>query len=152
MKFLVLFLKIVSGSLINTIVVKGYGDKTVVNWKLDLSKKGFQKICEPYKEAIFNVLVEADKPLGSGAVWNTVRLEKGVDISRASVIFFLNFLVADGLCTFDDATGKGGHHKLYRLGPDDWKGIKYHLTVRIIEALGEALEMDMTPALGPLKW
>ena len=118
-----------------------------MNWKLDLAKKGFRKICEPYKEAIFNVLIEADKPLGSGVVWKAVNEDKGVKISRASVIFFLNFLVDDGLCTFDDATGKGGHHKLYRLAPDDWDGVKYHLTVRMIEALGKALEMDMTAAL-----
>jgi len=33
--------------------------------------------------------------------------------SRASVIFFLNDMVDEGVLDFDDRTGKGGHHRLY---------------------------------------
>ena len=33
--------------------------------------------------------------------------------SRASVIFFLNDLVEDGILTYEERTGKGGHHRVY---------------------------------------
>ena len=109
-----------------------------MNWKLDLARKGEHKIFEPYKKVIIDLLLEADKALGSGAVWKAVN-EGGIKISRASVVFFLNFMVDDGLCTFEDATGKGGHHRLYRIGPDDWEGVKDHLVEKMIQSLGEAL-------------
>ena len=140
-----MFLNVVSHSFINTIVIKGGGDKTVVNWKLDLARKGEHKIFEPYKKAIIDLLLEADKALGSGAVWKAVN-EGGIKISRASVVFFLNFMVDDGLCTFEDATGKGGHHRLYRIF-DDWEGVKNHIIIRMIEGLGIALDHDMSWAL-----
>ena len=108
-----------------------------MNWKLDLTRKGEHKIFEPYKKAIIDLLLEAEKALGSGAVWKAVS-EGGIKISRASVIFFLNFMVDDGLCTFEDATGKGGHHRLYRIF-DDWEGVKDHIVEKMIMGLGEAL-------------
>ena len=117
-----------------------------MNWKLDLSKKGFEKIFKPYQKAVIDVLLDAHEHLGTGLIWQAVR-DEGIEISRASVIFFLDFLVKDGLCTTNDTTGKGGHFNLYRLISDDWEGVNYHLTVRIIEALGEALNYDMTNAI-----
>ncbi len=33
--------------------------------------------------------------------------------SRASVIFFLNDLVEDQILTYEETTGKGGHHRVY---------------------------------------
>lgn len=39
--------------------------------------------------------------------------DKLKNYSRASVIFALNGLVAAGIAGFDDATGKGGHHRIY---------------------------------------
>ena len=115
-----------------------------MNWTLRLAKIGTEKLFEPYKKAIIEILLDAKKPLGSGAVWEAVN--KKVKISRASVICFLNFMVDDGLCTFGDATGKGGHHRLYKLA-QDWEGVKRHLKIRIIEGLGEALEDDVTELL-----
>jgi len=67
-------------------------------------------------------------------------------ISRASVIFYLNFLVADGLAEWDDATGKGGHHKLYRISKT-WDEVRNHIVIKIIKALGEGLDHDMSWAL-----
>ncbi|MGD2142343.1 MAG: BlaI/MecI/CopY family transcriptional regulator [Candidatus Bathyarchaeota archaeon] len=33
--------------------------------------------------------------------------------SRASVIFFLNDLVEEGVLSYEERTGKGGHHRVY---------------------------------------
>jgi len=33
--------------------------------------------------------------------------------SRASVIFFLNDMVEEGILTYEEKTGKGGYHRVY---------------------------------------
>lgn len=57
--------------------------------------------------------------------------------SRASVINYLNSLVDTGLITYEEATGKGGIHRIYTLKgtPDDFKD-----TLRLLSAkqIGEA--------------
>jgi len=111
-------------------------------WKLDASKKGSQIIFKDYHKATIDILIEDPKKAwGSGAMWEEIK-ERGIEISRASVIFFLNFLVADGLAEFDDATGKGGHHKLYRI-PVSQGEVKKHIAIKVIEGLGEGLDLDL---------
>lgn len=109
-------------------------------WKLDTGKKGTRIIFREYQKAIIDVLVEADKPLGSGAVWGAVKAQ-GHNISRASIIFYMNFLVDDGLAEYYDATGKGGHHKLYRIAKP-WSDVREHIADKIIDGLIEGLEID----------
>ncbi|MBA7491409.1 hypothetical protein ES702_01954 [subsurface metagenome] len=58
------------------------------------------------------ILLDLDEPAISSLVWELL-LDNGYKISRASVIFFLNDLVDEGLVKWEDGTGKGGHHKLY---------------------------------------
>ena len=117
-----------------------------MNWTLMLAKKGTLKLFTEYKTAIIKYLLNnTEKGQGSGKVWQALQ-DQGVTVSRASVIFFLNFMVDDGLCIFTDATGKGGHHRLYSLA-HDWEGVKRHLKIRIIEGLGEALEDDVSDLL-----
>ena len=52
--------------------------------------------------------------------WNWINEEseygrQGNTINRASVIFFLNRLVDEGLLEWRDATGKGGHYRVYEM-------------------------------------
>lgn len=56
-----------------------------------------------------------DEGVGSGKTWEVtnVRLGTGKSISRASVIFFLNRRVDQGVLNYTTATGKGGHHRIY---------------------------------------
>lgn len=66
--------------------------------------------------AIDAVYDAGERGAGSGPVWVKVneRLEKvEKSISRASIIFFLNRCVDNGVFNFRDATGKGGHHRIY---------------------------------------
>ena len=111
-------------------------------WKLDAGQKGSRIIFRDYQKAIVTVLAEdRKKSWGSGAMWNEIK-RRGITISRASVIFFLNFLVRDGLAEFEDATGKGGHHKLYRI-PVSSDEMKKHIAIKVIKGLGEGLDLDL---------
>ena len=65
----------------------------------------------------------------SGSTWKTVnnQLGTGKSISRASVIFALNRFVDQGILGWRDATGKGGHHKIYYPLMDEKGYVKYLL-------------------------
>jgi len=114
----------------------------VQNWKLDLSREGDQILFKEYHKAIIDLLLEdPDKGFPSGEMHEAV-LEKGIKISRASVIFYLDFLADDGLVSWIEKTGKGGHHRIYKAAKD-WEGMKRHIMIRVVEGLGEALDEDI---------
>jgi hypothetical protein len=88
--------------------------------KLDTDKSGLGAVFRGYELAALEYLFSVDEGVGSGRVWKWVNEESnwglaGNTISRASVIFFLNRLVDEGLLDWRDATGKGGHHRLYEM-------------------------------------
>lgn len=83
--------------------------------KIDLSQDGLAMFYRPYEIIGWDVVWNSPEPIGSGAVWEKVNFGLGPEntISRASVIFFLNRQVDLGFMGWKDATGKGGHHRLY---------------------------------------
>ena len=88
--------------------------------KLDTGKEGLAAVYRKYELAALEYLFSVEEGAGSGKVWKWVNEEseygrQGKTISRASVIFFLNRLVNEGLLEWRDATGKGGHHRLYEM-------------------------------------
>ncbi|GAG07951.1 unnamed protein product, partial [marine sediment metagenome] len=88
--------------------------------KLDTGKEGLAAVYREYELTILEYLFGVDEGAGSGRVWRWVNEESdwalaGNTISRSSVIFFLNRLVDEGLLDWRDATGKGGHHRLYEM-------------------------------------
>ena len=116
-----------------------HGDKTL--WKIDTSKKGHDVVFKPYMKHVLNYLVGADEPTGSNAIWTYANdIQR---ISRASVIFFLNKMVNDGLLTWKDGTGKGGHHRLYILN-GDWRTVEDHIMVKTVKALQRAFPENET--------
>lgn len=111
-------------------------------WKLDTGKEGSQVIFKDYQKAIIDILlIDPLASWGSGEMWRKVKAQ-GIEISRASVIFFLNFLVSDGLAKFEDATGKGGHHKLYKI-PISTMEARKHIAIKVIKGLAEGLDLDL---------
>jgi len=86
--------------------------------KLDTRGQGLGSIFRPYQIKAIHILLGKDIELNSGEVWKKI-LETGIEISRASVIFFLNDLVVEGLVTFREETGKGGYHKIYKILAND---------------------------------
>jgi len=86
--------------------------------KLDTAKSGLEAVFREYELAALEYVFSTDEPVGSGKVWTWINEEsdygkQSKTISRASVINFLNRLVDEDLLTWEDATGKGGHHRLY---------------------------------------
>jgi len=98
-------------------------------FKFDPSKKGLRKTLREYEEIALRYIWEiGDEGAGSGNVWRYANdsLGEGKSISRASIIFFLNRMVDEGVLGFRDATGKGGHHRIY-IPKLDEKGYKKYV-------------------------
>ena len=109
------------------------GDKTV--WKIDTTKEGHDVVFKPYMVHVLNYLIGTDEPAGSNIIWTYANdIQK---ISRASVIFFLNKMVDDGLLVWEDGTGKGGHHRKYILSRK-WRAVEDHIILKTTLALARA--------------
>lgn len=104
--------------------------------KLNTENEGLGSIWKPYEIKAVEILLSHEERQSTGEVWNKI-LESGIKISRASVIFFLNRLVNEGLADFIEKTGKGGYHKLYRLIADDRTELGSVLVDRFLYKLWE---------------
>ena len=85
--------------------------------KVDLSQDGLSMFFKPYEVLGWDRVWNASEsgPVGSFDVFKHVNfgLGPGKTISRASVIYFLNRQVDLKFMGWKDATGKGGHRRLY---------------------------------------
>lgn len=109
-------------------------------FKFDPEKSGLRKTLREYEElALRYIWSVGEEGAGSGKTWNAVNERLGEDrsISRASIIFFLNRMVDQGVLNFRDATGKGGHHRIYYPKLDE-RGYKMY----IVETLYESVARD----------
>ena len=110
----------------------------------DPSKTGLRKTLREYEELALRYIWETgNEGAGSGLTWSTVneRLEEGKTISRASIIFFLNRMLDQGVLSWRDATGKGGHHKIYFTKLDESGYRKY-----VVRTLFESVAKDFPEA------
>lgn len=106
-------------------------------WKLRTDKEGYATIFKPYKIQVINyLLAHPDRGIGSGELHKNCQAFD-VKVSRASVIFFCNDLVKDGLAVAEDATGKGGHHNLYSI-KGGWANVEKHVIKRLLEGMRQA--------------
>ena len=81
----------------------------MASFKFDPSGTGYGKTLREYQElALGFVWKVGEEVTNSGAVWRAVneRLGEWESISRASVIFFLNDMVDEGVLGFRDATAR----------------------------------------------
>jgi len=107
------------------------------SFKFDPSKQGLRKTLKEYEEiGLRYVWSLGEGGVGSGKTWEVVNERLGPDksISRASVIFFLNRMVDQGVLDYRTATGKGGHHRVYYPVMDEW-AYKKHLLKTVVESL-----------------
>jgi hypothetical protein len=87
--------------------------------KFDTSKEGLQTIMKPYQAALMEHIWELNESERTGIISRDAHqylLDSGeaeLMKSRASVIFFLNDMVEEGVLEFETETGKGGHHRIY---------------------------------------
>ena len=108
-------------------------------FKFDPSKTGLRKTLREYEELALRYVWETgDEGAGSGLTWRAVneRLEEGKTISRASIIFFLNRMLDQGVLSWRDATGKGGHHKIYVTKLDE-SGYKRYIVRTLFESVAK---------------
>lgn len=107
-------------------------------WILNADKKtpdSLEAIFKEYQIHAINVVWAHPEGVGSGAVWKCVStMLSPKTISRASIIFFLNKLVDNDVLDFEEATGKGGHHRLYKPAMD-WGEFEDLIVWRFIEKL-----------------
>jgi len=87
--------------------------------KFDTSKEGLHTIMKPYQATLMEHIWEINENERTGIVSREAHqhlLDTGDDElkkSRASVIFFLDDMVEEGVLEFESETGKGGHHRVY---------------------------------------
>ena len=97
---------------------------------------GLSKVFRDYQEeALRLVWNKGSEGVISREVWSQVNQNlNGKTISRASIINFLNSLVDEGVLDFDERTGKGGYHRVYRPRLDENEFKKY-LAETVISSL-----------------
>jgi len=110
----------------------------------DTSKSGLYSVFKPYKLESLRFLMDSKKGMGSGRVWEYIHTlpDESVHMSRASIIFFLNDMVDDGIVTWMDATGKGGHHRLYTIIPKSMNELRDLLAERLESFIERELKKD----------
>ncbi len=109
----------------------------MASFKFDHTKHELRKTLKEYEEAgLRYVWSIGEKGVGSGKTWLAVneKLDPEKRVSRASVIFFLNRMVDQGVLDYRSATGKGGHHRIYFPVLDE-RGYKKHLLKTVVESL-----------------
>ncbi len=109
----------------------------MASFKFDPAKQKLRKTLKEYEEAgLRYVWSIGEKGVGSGKTWREVSKKLGPDksISRASLIFFLNRMVDQGVLDYRTATGKGGHHRVYYPLMSE-RGYKKHLLKTVVESL-----------------
>ncbi len=121
----------------------------MASFKFSPSKQGLRKTLKEYEEiALRYVWSVGEKGVGSGKTWKVTkeRLGTGKTISRASVIFFLNRMVDQGVLDYRSATGKGGHHRVYFTTMDE-RGYKKYLLKTIVESMMRDFPTETREAL-----
>ena len=106
-------------------------------FKFDPSQPGLRKTLKEYEElALRYVWSMGEKGATSRHIHETVNSKLGSDksISRASIIIIMNKLVDQGVLSYREATGKGGHHKIYYPLMDE-KGFKVYVARTVIQSL-----------------
>ena len=79
-------------------------------------KDGLYKVFRDYQvEALRVVWKRGDNGAISREVWSDVNEKLGSKkISRASIINFLNAMVDEAVLGYEEETGKGGYHRVYK--------------------------------------
>ncbi len=126
----------------------------MAGFKFDHEKEGLSKTLKEYEEvALRYVWSIGEEGAGSGKVWTNTNERLGPDkiMSRASLIFFLNRMVDQGVLTYRSKTGKGGYHRVYYPLLDE-KAYKKHLLKTLVESLMRDFPEETREALGELSF
>lgn len=107
--------------------------------KFDTTKEQLNTLFKPYQVILLEHIWEINENEKVGV--NSSRAHKYLlttseKKSRASVIFFLNDLVDEGILDYEERTGKGGHHRVYypKMNRDEYAA---YVTETITTKLGK---------------
>lgn len=90
---------------------------------------------KPYQVEALRILWKHQSTgANSATVWNEVNEILKEPMSRASIINSLNTMVDDGILSYIEKTGKGGHHRVYSLDLTEAE-LKEHLAKVFIDKL-----------------
>ena len=109
----------------------------MVVFKFNPAETGLRKTLRAYEEiALRYIWSLGEEGAGSGKTWEHVNKElgEGKSISRASIIMYLNRMVDEGVLGFRDATGKGGHHRIYVTKLDE-SGYKKYIVRTLLDSV-----------------
>jgi len=115
-------------------------------------KDDLSKIFKDYQEEAVKFSWEVgDRGTISREVWASVNERLvGKTISRASIINFLNAMVDEGVLDYDERTGKGGYHRVYRPKLDE-SAFKRHLAQVMISSLMKDYLEETREVIGSIK-
>ena len=104
-------------------------------FSVDLGKAGLEMLFEPWQ-------IEAMQTLWRGGAWKSAEVHdalktRGVDISRASVINFLNRMAGDDVLNYVDKPGRGGYCRVYSAALSEAQ-LWDEITSKIIDKIKEA--------------
>ena len=123
-------------------------------WTFQTFKSGLETIFRDYQILSMKYLWgKKDKGAGSGEVWLNVNKslkEKGKEISRASIIFFLNDMVDHDILEYVEESGKGGYHRIYAPVYDEM-GFREHLAKMLISKLRRDFPEETKTAIWKLQ-
>ena len=111
--------------------------------KFDTSKEGLHTLMKPYQAALMECIWKINENERTGIVSREAHQylhdtdDDELKKSRASVIFFLDDMVEEGVLEYESETGKGGHHRVYfpAMKP---KQFESYVTTAIMDKLKEA--------------
>ena len=104
------------------------------SFKFDPSMPGLRKTLREWEELALRSMWDVGEDGAiCRAVWERVteRLGESKSISRASILVFLEKLEEQGVLGSWDATGRGGHHKIYCPLMDEDGYLKYLLKTMV---------------------
>ena len=110
--------------------------------KFDTSQEGLLTLFKPYQAVLLEHIWKLNNPSRTGITSGQAHefLQNHPDKkSRASVIYFLNDMVEEGVLTYEERTGKGGYHRVY-YPKMDRKQFAKHVTKTITDKLHEVFQ------------
>ena len=104
--------------------------------KFNPDNDGLLKVFRGYQEEALRFVWERNEEGAvSRLVWSTVNERlTGRGISRASIINFLNDMVDEGVLDYEEKSGKGGYHRVYRPKLDE-AAFKLYIAQTVISSL-----------------
>ena len=124
----------------------------MVVFKFNPAETGLRKTLKEYEEiALRYIWSVGEEGAGSGKSWIHVneQLKDGKSISRASIIFYLNRMVDEGVLGWRDATGKGGHHRIYITKLDE-SGYKKYVVKTLLDSVARDYSKETKEVLQSL--